>query len=75
MAKIKGDSWVLLEEFENVKVYENGGKIKILIDSAVRLHPSKSGKTTLIASTGGGKSITKANNGPMLGKLNVTMYI
>lgn len=54
---------------ENVKTEIKGKQLTITIDLSKRLGPSKSGKTTMIASTGGSANL---GDGMMLG---LNLYI
>jgi hypothetical protein len=54
---------------ENVTIEKKGGKLVITIDPKKRLRPSKSGKTTLVASTGGAATMDDGL------KINVTAYV
>ena len=42
----------------NITANIDGNKLTIVIDTSITIGPSKSGKTTLIASTGGNQKIT-----------------
>lgn len=52
----------------NIEIKENAGKVVITIDTTKSFGPSQSGKTTIIATTGG--SIKLADGSSM----NLTVY-
>jgi hypothetical protein len=72
MQSIRFETWEITSkreiEMENVTIEKKAGKLVITIDPKKRLRPSKSGKTTLVASTGGAALIEGI-------KLNVTAYV
>ena len=55
---------------QNMTMKTEGSKLIITVDLAQDLGPSKSGKTTLIATTGGNKSVPGAKTATFVG-LNV----
>ena len=56
----------------SLHVYEEGELLHIVVDTSKELGPSASGKTTLVASSGGNASIT-LENGRVL-KLGLNLY-
>ena len=46
---------------ENVEVTQDGDTLVLKIDTSKRLRDSKTGKTTLVATTGGNHQITGTN--------------
>lgn len=57
--------------YENVECVVEGGKLVITIDldpRRVGFHPSKSGKSVVVATTGGARTVSNGT------KLNLTVY-
>jgi hypothetical protein len=59
---------------DNVIVEVKGNKMVITVDLKKDLGPSKSGKTTLIATTGGNTKLAANGNGEVYLGLNVYKY-
>jgi ABC-type taurine transport system ATPase subunit len=65
----------MLDRYDNVKVELDGTKMTLTIETdeaKVNTAPSKSGKTQVIATTGGALTISNGNGERI--KLNLTLY-
>jgi hypothetical protein len=63
---------IIMGKESSIQVYEEDGLLHFVVDPSREIGPSASGKTTLVASSGGNASIT-LENGTVL-KLGLNLY-
>ena len=72
MENNKGITSELIGKENSINMYEEDGLLHFIVNPDMEIGPSASGKTTLVASSGGNLSIT-LNSGRVL-KLGLNLY-
>ena len=72
MENMKEGTSELIGKQNSINMYEQDGLLHFIVNPAIEIGPSASGKTTLVASSGGNLSVT-LNNGRVL-KLGLNLY-